>query len=149
MSNDLNRCEFIGRLGQDPEVRYTQNGMAIANISLAVGSSWKDKNTGEKVESTEWVRVTAFNKLAEIFGEYLEKGKQVYISGRMQTDKWEDKEGVTRYTTKIIADQMQMLGGKSDGSGSGKRKPVTAENTGKGSQVKSAPVDDFDDDIPF
>lgn len=109
MSNDLNRCEFIGRLGKDPEVRYSPDGAAVCNFSLAVG--WKTK---EK-EGVEWVRVVAFGKLAEICGEYLTKGKQVYVSGRMTTRKWTDKDsGQDRYSTEIVADQLQMLGGKND-----------------------------------
>lgn len=109
MSNDLNRCEFIGRLGKDPEVRYSPDGAAVCNFSLAVG--WKTK---EK-EGVEWVRIVAFGKLAEICGEYLTKGKQVYVSGRMTTRKWTDKDsGQDRYSTEIVADQLQMLGGKND-----------------------------------
>jgi len=113
MSNDLNRCEFIGRLGKDPDVRYSPDGAAVCNFSLAVG--WKTK---EK-EGVEWVRVVAFGKLGEICGEYLTKGKQVYVSGRMTTRKWTDKDsGQDRYSTEIVADQMQMLGARED-SGSG------------------------------
>lgn len=109
MSNDLNRCEFIGRLGKDPEVRYSPDGVAVCNFSLAVG--WKTK---EK-EGVEWVRIVAFGKLAEICGEYLTKGKQVYVSGRMTTRKWTDKDsGQDRYSTEIVADQLQMIGGKND-----------------------------------
>lgn len=105
MANDLNQCNFIGRLGKDPEVRYSQSGVAVASFSIAVG--WKGKDS----EGAEWVSITAFDKLAEICGEYLEKGAQVYISGRMKTEKYE-KDGVTRYSTKIVADRMQMLGSK-------------------------------------
>lgn len=109
MANDLNRCEFIGRLGKDPETRHSPDGTAVCNFSLAVG--WKTK---EK-EGVEWVRIVAFGKLAEICSDYLAKGKQVYVSGRMTTRKWADKDtGQDRYSTEIVADQMQMLGGKGD-----------------------------------
>lgn len=111
MSNDLNQCQFIGRLGKDPETRYMPSGEAVSSFSLAVGSQWKDKQ-GQKQESTEWVNVTAFGKLGEICGQYLTKGSQVFVSGRMKTDKYTDKEGIERYSTKIVADKMQMLGGK-------------------------------------
>ena len=111
MSHDLNLSQFIGRLGRDPETRYLANGDAVANFSIAVGESWKDKATGEKVEKTEWVRCVAFRQLAEIVGKYLTKGKQVYVSGKFTTRKWQDKEGKDQYTTEIVVDQMQMLGG--------------------------------------
>ncbi len=113
----LNKCQFIGNLGRDPEVRYMTNGEAVANISIGVTESWKDKTTGEKKELTEWVRVTFYRKLAEIVGQYLKKGSSVYIEGKMQTRKYTDKDGVEKYTTEIIADSMQMLGGgpKQDG----------------------------------
>ena len=107
MASDLNQCNFIGRLPRDPDVRYMPNGEAVANFSIAVGSQWKDKQ-GQKQESTEWVNITAFGKLGEICGQYLKKGSQVFISGRMKTDKYE-KDGVERYSTKIVADRMQML----------------------------------------
>lgn len=106
--SDLNQCNFIGRLGSDPETRYTGNGDSVTNISLACG--WKSKDK----EGTEWVRVTAFGKLAEIMQQYLHKGSQVYIQGRMKTDKWQDKEGNDRYSTSVIADRMQMLGSKGE-----------------------------------
>lgn len=155
MANDLNQCQFIGRLGKDPEVRYTPGGKAVASFSIAVGSSWKDAS-GEKQEATEWVNVTAFDKLGEICGEYLKKGSQAFISGRMRTEKYDDKEGVTRYSTKIIADRMQMLGGKAEG---GERAPAPAprrsnapgsasEYGSAGSESKTG-FDDMDDDIPF
>jgi single-strand DNA-binding protein len=120
MSNDLNLCQFIGRLGQDPEIRYLPNGNPVANLSLAVGSQWKDKNTGQKQEHTEWVRVTVFGNLAEIAGKYLNKGSQVYISGSFKTRKWQDQQGQDRYSTEIVVQgyngTMQMLGdAKSNG----------------------------------
>ena len=106
MSNDLNRCEFIGRLGKDPETRYTADSNAICNFSIAVGYKSKDK------ETTEWVRITAFGKLAGICADYLKKGSQVFVAGRMTTRKWVNKDGVDQYTTEVVADQMQMLGGR-------------------------------------
>jgi single-strand DNA-binding protein len=112
MSNDLNLCQFIGRAGKDPEVRYTSGGDAVCNFSIAASQSWKDKTTGEKKEKTEWVNCSAFGKLAEIVGEYVKKGKQVYVAGRMETRKWQDKDGADRYTTEIRVDQLQLLGGK-------------------------------------
>ena len=130
MANDLNRCEFIGRLGKDPEVRYAPSGDAICNFSIAVG--WKSK---EK-EGAEWVRCTAFGKLAEVCGQYLKKGSQIYIAGRMTTRKWKNKEGVDQYSTEINVDQMQMLGGKSESDAP----PVVKQ---------SAEIDDIDSDLPF
>lgn len=141
MSNDLNQCQFIGRLGSDPESRFMPNGKAVTSFSIAVGSQWKDKS-GEKQESTEWVNVTAFDKLGEICGEWLKKGSQVFISGKMKTDKYE-KDGVTKYSTKIIAQDMQMLGGKP----SGEQQPAASE------KPAARPVQKFDsfddDDIGF
>ncbi|HEU4603294.1 MAG TPA: single-stranded DNA-binding protein [Steroidobacteraceae bacterium] len=131
MSNDLNKCLFIGRLGADPDVRYMPNGKAVANFRIAVGSSWKDKQTGDKKEQTEWVSIVAFDKLGEICAKHLRKGSQVFIEGAMRTRKWADKEGKDRYTTEIIAQSMQMLGGKPQ-----EREPERH-------------VDEFDDDIPF
>jgi len=149
MSNDLNQCQFIGRLGKDPEMRYTTQGKAIASFSIAVGSQWKDK-AGEKQESTEWVNITAFDKLAEICGEYLKKGSQVFIGGRMKTDKYQDKEtGAERYSTKIIAETMKMLGGKPqiDGEQADRGAPAVKPDAEPAPKDK---FDNFDDDkIPF
>lgn len=144
MSNDLNKCMFIGRLARDPEVRYLPSGAACASFSIAVGSQWKDKQSGDKQERTEWINVTAFNRLGEICGEYLKKGSQVFIEGRFQTDKSE-KDGVTKYYTKIIASEMQMLG-----SPSGKTQQK-AEEPQKAKEPQQASMDEFDDDlgIPF
>jgi len=138
MSNDLNRCDFIGRLGKDVEMRTMPSGGQVANFSLAVGEKYKNKQ-GEQVENTEWVNVSAFGKLAEIMGQYLQKGSQVYISGRMKTDKYQAKDGTDRYSTKIIADKLQMLGGK------GESKPQ--QNTPQ--EQTAAAYDDLDDSIPF
>lgn len=139
MANDLNRCEFIGRLGKDPEIRYSASGDAIANFSIAVG--WKTK---EK-DGAEWVRITAFGKLAGICGDYLRKGSQVYIAGRMSTRKWQNKDGVDQYTTEIVADQMQMLGGKSE-------QPEQTAKPDAYRQIKEGNVAEMNDDldsIPF
>ncbi len=114
----VNKVIIVGNLGRDPETRYMPNGEAVTNIAVATTESWKDKNTGEKKELTEWHRITFYRKLAEIAGQYLKKGSQIYVEGRLQTRKWQDKEGVERYTTEIIADTMQMLGGR-QGAGSG------------------------------
>ena len=108
----LNKVMIIGNLGRDPEVRYTADGAAIANISLATTSSWKDKNSGEKKEETEWHRVVFYNKLAEIVGQYAKKGRPLYVEGRLKTRKWTDKDGVEKFTTEIVADQMQLLGSR-------------------------------------
>jgi single-strand DNA-binding protein len=155
----VNTVIIIGNLGRDPEVRYMPNGEAVANIAVATTESWKDKNTGEKKEITEWHRITFYRKLAEIVGQYLKKGSSVYVLGRLQTRKWTDKDGVERYTTEIIADSMQMLGGKRDGvsSGGDGRETGTNENAGprnaqSTAQERSASQSNFsdmDDDIPF
>ena len=114
MSRGINKVIVVGNLGGDPEMRYMPNGNAVANISVATSESWKDKQTGAQKEKTEWHKIALFNRLAEIAGEYLRKGSQVYIEGKLQTRKWQDKEGNDRYTTEIIANEMQMLGGKGE-----------------------------------
>lgn len=113
----VNRVILLGRLGQDPQVNYTANGSAVANISVATSERWKDKQTGEQREQTEWNRVVFFNRLAEIVGKYLRKGSMVYVEGKLQTKKWTDKNGIDRYQTEIVANEMQMLGSKSDNQG--------------------------------
>ena len=118
MANDLNNCQFIGRLGQDPEIKYLPSGDAVANFSVAVGEKWKDKQ-GQAQERTEWVNCAAFGKLGEIIGEYLRKGSQVFISGKMKTEKYQAQDGTDRYSTKIVVRDMQMLGSKSDSQSSG------------------------------
>jgi len=115
----INKVILIGNLGRDPEVRYTANGAAICNITIATSRNWKDKNSGEKMEETEWHRVVFYDRLAEIAGEYLKKGRSVYVEGRLKTRKWQDKDGVEKYTTEIIADNMQLLGGREGGGGGG------------------------------
>ena len=114
----VNKVIIVGNLGRDPEVRYSPDGAAICNVSIATTSQWKDKNSGEKREETEWHRVVFYNRLAEIAGEYLKKGRSVHVEGRLKTRKWTDKENIERYTTEIVADQMQMLGGR-EGGGEG------------------------------
>jgi single-strand DNA-binding protein len=143
MSNDLNRCEFIGRLGRDPEVRYTADSNAICNFSIAVGYKSKDK------ETTEWVRITAFGKLAGICADYLKKGSQVFVAGRMTTRKWQNKDGVDQYTTEVVADQMQMLGGKpAEDAPAVPAKPKSdAYRSIKEGNI--VPFDDFEDTVPF
>ena len=148
----VNKVILIGNLGKDPEVRYMPSGEAIANISVATTDSWKDKS-GEKQEKTEWHRVSFFGKLAEIVGEYLKKGSQVYVEGRLQTRKWQDKEGQDKYTTEIVADRMQMLGGRS-GAGGGESNATERASSASSSSAKPAAkgkgdFDDFEDDIPF
>jgi len=146
----VNKVILIGNLGKDPETRYMSNGDAVTNITLATTDTWKDKN-GEKQEKTEWHRVTFYRKLAEIAGEYLKKGRSVYIEGRLETRKWTDKAGVERYTTDIIASDMKMLGNRS-GSGSFES-PAHEEDNSASNRSSSAKgtsgFDDMDDDIPF
>ena len=117
MARGINKVILVGNLGGDPETRYTASGSAITNITLATSESWRDKQTGETQERTEWHRVVFFNRLAEIAGEYLRKGRQVYIEGSLRTRKWQDQNGQDRWTTEIVANEMQMLGGRGDGGG--------------------------------
>lgn len=148
----VNKVILIGNLGRDPEVRYSQEGSAVCNISIATTSSWKDKNSGEKREETEWHRVVFYNRLAEIAGEYLKKGRPVYIEGRLKTRKWQNKEGVDQYTTEIIADQMQMLGGRDEGENALAERPQQAQKQTPQPTQQRAPaanLADMDDDIPF
>jgi single-strand DNA-binding protein len=151
----VNKVILVGNLGRDPETRYSPEGSAICNISVATTDTWKDKTSGEKQERTEWHRIVFFNRLAEIAGEYLKKGSQVYIEGSLRTRKWQDKEGQERYTTEIVADKMQMLGSRSGMGDSAARErsaepkePVAAGDT-KGAKKPAGKFDDMDDDIPF
>ncbi len=150
----VNKVILVGNLGRDPEVRYLPDGGAVTNVSVATTDTWKDKS-GEKQERTEWHRIAFFGKLAEIAGEYLKKGSQVYVEGSLRTRKWQDKEGKERYTTEIIADRMQMLGSRGGGSESMAREPkaAAAESGGGGGKPAAkkggASFDDMDDDIPF
>jgi single-strand DNA-binding protein len=157
----VNKVILIGNLGRDPEVRYAPSGAAICNATIATSRQWKDKTSGERQEETEWHRVVFYDRLAEIAGEYLKKGKSVYIEGRLKTRKWTDKEGVEKYTTEIIADQMQMLGSRDGGGGGGDdmgggtpapRSAPAARPAPASKPAASKPAsgfDDMDDDIPF
>jgi len=145
MARGINKVILVGNLGSDPEVRYTASGDAVANVNVATAESWKDKQTGEKQERTEWHRVVMFKRLGEIAGEYLKKGSQVYIEGKLQTRKWQDKNGNDRYTTEIVANDMQMLGSRGGSSSyNNESAPPAAQPA-----TASAGTDDFDDDIPF
>lgn len=148
MAKGLNKVILIGHLGGDPEMRYTQQGTAIANFSLATSEQWKDRDTGEKKSKTEWHKIVAWRKLAEIMGEYLHKGDLVYIEGKLQTDKYDDKEGITRYVTKIVASSMLMLGTRGanqDGGG----QPLPGQSSGPQESFGGPGVTPPDDDIPF
>ncbi len=149
----VNKVILIGNLGKDPEVRYAPSGSAICNITLATSRQWKDKTSGEKQEETEWHRVTFFDRMAEIAGEYLKKGRPVYVEGRIKTRKYTDKDGVERYATDIIATEMQLLGGRESGddAGGGQRSaPAARPAAGKPAASKSSSgFADMDDDIPF
>ncbi|WP_119155968.1 single-stranded DNA-binding protein [Caldimonas tepidiphila] len=169
----INKVILIGNLGRDPEVRYAPSGSAICNVTIATTRNWKDKNSGDKVEETEWHRVVFYDRLAEIAGEYLKKGRPVYVEGRLKTRKWQDKDGVEKYTTEIIAENMQLLGGREgggggdmggggygdeggSGGGGGGRAPRPAAPRPAARPAAPAPApksstgfDDMDDDIPF
>ena len=152
MARGINKAIIVGNLGRDPEVRYTANGNAIANITVATTESWKDKQSGERQEKTEWHRVVFFGRLAEIAGEYLKKGSQVYIEGRLQTRKWEDKSGQERYTTEIVASEMQMLGSRGGGASGAPDDDYSGEArsaAGSSGGGASGGDPDLDDDIPF
>ena len=147
----VNKVILIGNLGRDPETRYMPDGGAVTNISIATTDTWKDK-AGEKQEKTEWHRVAFFGKLAEIAGEYLKKGSQVYVEGRLQTRKWQDKDGADKYTTEIIADRMQMLGSRQGMGGGDREAPPREGAPAKAAAAKggaASKFDDFGDDIPF
>jgi len=160
MARGINKVILVGNLGADPETRYMPSGAAVTNARIATTDTWKDRQTGEQQERTEWHRVVFFGRLAEIAAEYLRKGSQVYLEGRLQTRKWQDREGQDRYTTEIVANEMQMLGGRGGGGAAGGGAASGAESagpewegdsgTGGGSKSRSKePVDEFDDDIPF
>ena len=154
MARGVNKVILIGRLGKDPEVRYMPNGNAACNVTLATSESWKDKQTGEQKERTEWHNLSFFRRLAEIAGEYLRKGSQIYVEGRLQTRKWQDKNGNDRYTTDIIVNEMQMLDSKGGGSAgfSNASAPAPAQQSSSPAAPAAAPAssnNDFDDDIPF
>ena len=159
----INKVILIGNLGRDPELRYTPSGAAVCNVSIATTRNWKSKDSGERMEETEWHRVVFYDRLAEIAGEYLKKGRPVYVEGRLKTRKWQDKEGKDNYTTEIIADQMQLLGGREGGGmgggmgdDEGGHAPARREAPAARPASKPAPAsksatgfDDMDDDIPF
>jgi single-strand DNA-binding protein len=149
MARGINKVILIGNLGADPETRHTAGGNAVTNLSVATSESWRDRQSGEMQEKTEWHRVVMFSKLAEIAGEYLRKGSKVYIEGRIQTSKWQDKDGNDRYTTEIIANEMQMLDSRGGGSGT---EPLEDRNGGYGGSApsqKSSGGGNLEDDIPF
>ena len=154
MARGINKVILIGNLGADPEVRYTPNGNAVANITLATSTAWRDKQSGELMDRTEWHRIVFFNRLAEIVGEYLHKGSKIYIEGSLRTRKWQDKTGNDRYTTEIIANEMQMLDSRNS---SGDDNNYTHRSTANQEQAvtpaeqtsKASHADDLDDDIPF
>ena len=149
----VNKVIIVGNLGRDPEVRYSADGAAVCNIAVATTSSWKDKNSGEKREETEWHRIVFYGRLAEIAGEYLKKGKPVYVEGRLKTRKWQNKEGVDQYTTEVVADSMQLLGGRDDDSPR-HQAPAPQQRQAPAPQPQRQPggganLADLDDDIPF
>jgi single-strand DNA-binding protein len=164
----VNKVILVGNLGRDPEVRYTPNGSAVCNVSIATTRNWKNKDSGERQEETEWHRVVFFDRLAEIAGEYLKKGRSVYVEGRLKTRKWTDKDGVEKYTTEIMAEQMQLLGGREGGGGGAddagsdggespaprRSAPPRAAAGAPAAATRPAAkpatgFDDMDDDIPF
>ena len=162
MARGINKVILVGNLGQDPDVKYMPNGNCVTNITLATSDTWKDKTTGQPQERTEWHRVVIFNKLGEITGEYLRKGSKVYIEGSLRTRKWQDKDGQDRYTTEIVASEMQMLdsqGGDSSAKAaaqaasypeaSGKGRSANPPTDAQPQQPPAGGFDDFDDDIPF
>ena len=161
MARGINKAIIVGTLGRDPEVKYTASGSAVVNLSVVTNEVWKDKSTGENVEKAEWHRIVIFGKLAEIAAQYLKKGQQVYFEGKIQTRKWQGQDGQDRYTTEIVANEMQMLGGRSDASGGTasfnkpqqsspqQEQPKQAPQPAQSSQFDTPPVDDGFDDIPF
>jgi single-strand DNA-binding protein len=159
MARGVNKVILVGNLGKDPETRYMPSGKAVTNFTIATSESWKDKQTGEQREQTEWHNIVMYDRLAEIAAEYLRKGSQVYVEGRLRTRKWQDKEGRDRYTTEINANEMQMLGSRAGGAGGGagpsEPRAERAAPAGAAAQGRAAPASSgdegapFDDDIPF
>ena len=148
MARGINKVILVGNLGADPETRYMPSGSAVTNLTVATNETWKDKQTGEQKDRTEWHKVAMFNTLAEIAAEYLRKGSQVYIEGKLRTRKWQDRDGNDRYMTEIIADEMQMLGGRG-GSGGGGSMAGPSDQSPPSAPPRQDPDDGFDDDIPF
>ena len=151
MPRGVNKVILIGNLGQDPDVKYMPNGQAVTKITIATSESWKDKNTGEQVDKTEWHRVVFFRRLAEIVGEYLKKGSKIYVEGKLQTHKWQDKNGKDNWTTEIIANEMQMLDSRGQGSAPAQQQRPAQQSAPASDRPAAAPPanNDFDDDIPF
>jgi single-strand DNA-binding protein len=151
----INKVILIGNLGRDPEVRYTPSGAAVCNFSIATTRNWKNKDTGEKVEETEWHRIVFYDRLAEVAGEYLKKGRPVYVEGRLKTRKWTDKDGVEKYTTEIVGENLQLLGGRDEAgtspgeSGGQPRAASGAARPAQGRAPSATGFDSMDDDIPF
>lgn len=146
MARGINKVILVGNLGADPEVRYMPSGGAVANISIATSESWKDKQSGQTQERTEWHRVVFFNRLAEIAGEYLRKGGKVYVEGSLRTRKWQDQSGAEKYTTEIVASEMQMLDSRGEGAGSPAPRQAQSQSS---SPAEPVAEEEFDDDIPF
>jgi single-strand DNA-binding protein len=144
MARGINKVILVGHLGADPETRYMPSGSAVTNLRVATSEAWKDKTSGEQQERTEWHRVAMFGRLAEIAAEYLRKGSQIYIEGSLRTRKWQDKDGGDRWSTEVIANEMQMLGGRSDASA-----PARSGSSQPAADADSGPPDEFNDDIPF
>lgn len=158
MARGINKVILVGNLGRDPDIRYTANGGTVANITIATSEQWKDKQSGANQERTEWHRVVMFGRLGEIAGEFLKKGSQVYIEGKLQTRKWQDQSGQDRYTTEIVANELQMLGSRYSGDSGGSQPPPSPspqqqnaplDGGARGTDGRSGNFDDFDDDIPF
>ncbi len=158
MARGINKVILVGNIGQDPETKYTASGSAVTNLSIATSEGWKDKQTGQMQERTEWHRVVFFNRLAEIAGEYLRKGSKVYVEGKLQTRKWQDQNGQDRYTTEIVANEMQMLDSRGDNMGQGggfsqppsqQSRPAPAKQQNDMAPAPAPEMDSFDDDIPF
>jgi single-strand DNA-binding protein len=154
MARGINKVILVGNLGADPETRYMPSGGAVTNMRIATSESWKDKQTGEQKDRTEWHNIAMFGRLAEIAAEYLRKGSQVYVEGKLRTRKWQDKDGNDRWTTEVIADEMQMLGGRggaggAGGGGGGGSSRGSDDSYGPGPSSQSGPDSDFDDEIPF
>ena len=151
MARGVNKVILIGNLGNDPESKFMPNGNAVTNLTIATSESWKDKQTGQPVERTEWHRVVFFNRLAEIAGEYLRKGSKIYIEGSLRTRKWKDQQGQDRYTTEIVASELQMLDSRNDNQSSAPapKQQQAAPQASSGRPQPAPGLDDFDDDIPF